>query len=205
MSSIQEMEKFYESFETLPKLISDLALSVAAAQSRMDVTYIHDMKALLQIIASLYRDKDGNATVPPADLISLFKTMGPTRYQFTETVVEIRADMQLTTGSQFSVGISAPFAVAVNASYTRRTASDYRASALIRTVLHAVSADPGVMQTLLNAAATLKTELPEKQSQKALQEAFAGLAQTFKGDRPAAGELPTETPAPDKPAPKNPE
>jgi hypothetical protein len=148
------------------------------------------MKALLQIVGSLYRDKDGNATVPPADLISLFKAMGPTRYQFTETVVEIRADMQLTTGSQFTVGVSAPFAVAVNASYTRRTASDYRASALIRTVLHAVSADPGVMQTLLNAAATVKTELPEKEGQKALQEAFAGLAQTFSGDKPPEAKPP---------------
>jgi hypothetical protein len=178
-------DDFYNNLQTLPKLISDLALSVAEAQRRMDVNYMNDLTAFLKIVSSMYPAPAGGGGgaqpgPPPTDqVIALFKTMMPSRYQFTETVVEVRADLQMTTGSEFtaggSLGINVPVAVTVNASYTKRTATDAQASALIRTVLNAVPADPGVMQGLLTAAQQAPgAALPDGARFKALSDAFTG-------------------------------
>jgi hypothetical protein len=181
-------DDFYNNLQTLPKLISDLALSVAEAQRRMDVNYMTDLTAFLKIASSMYATQAGTAgagtaggsggtSAPTDQVIGLFKTMMPSRYQFTETVVEVRADLQMTTGSEFkgSLGINVPTAVTVNASYTKRTATDYQAAALIRTVLTAVPADPGVMQSLLTAAQQAPgAALPTDARYKALSDAFSG-------------------------------
>jgi hypothetical protein len=208
MSEVQKLEDFYHSLQTLPKLISDLALSVAEAQRRMDLNYIQELTAFFQIVSSFYK-KDGNAVAPPPDqLLNLFKAMGPSRYQFSETIIETRADLQMTTGTQAqiggSLGMTAPFAVSVNASYTRRNATDYRASAFIRIVLQAVSADPGVMEKLLAAAKDAPgAPLPDDSRFKALSDAFSGFASGRTAAEPAkvaAGEQPAAPPAePKKP------
>ena len=191
---MKEFEDFFNNLQTLPKLISDLALSVSEAQRRMDVTYMNDLTAFLKIISSMYpalpaagaggapgAEGGAGAIVPPSDqLIALFKTMMPSRYQFTETIVEVRADLQMTTGSDFtgSLGINVPAAVTVNASYTKRTAADYQAAALIRTVLNAVPADPELMQSLLTAAQQAPGATPPSETRyKALSEAFSGFNQ----------------------------
>jgi hypothetical protein len=172
-------DDFYNNLQTLPKLISDLALSVSEAQRRMDINYIQDLTAFLKLISSFYKAEGGQPPPQPDQLLSLFKAMMPSRYQFTETVVEVRADLQMTTGTQFtgggSLGINVPVAVTVNASYTKRSATDHRASALIRTVLNAVPADPGVMQSLLTAAAAAPgAQPPDDARYKALADAFSG-------------------------------
>lgn len=183
MSTSTPFDDFYNNLQTLPKLISDLALSVAEAQRRMDVNYMNDLTAFMKIVSSMYHGESGAGPVtPPTDqVIALFKTMMPSRYQFTETVVEVRADLQMTTGSEFtaggSLGINVPVAVTVNASYTKRTATDYQASALVRTVINAVPADPGVTQSLLTAAQQAPgATAPDVTRYKALNDAFTGFS-----------------------------
>src|SRR5689334_20564514 len=100
-SALTTFDNFYQNLQTLPKLISDLALSVAEAQRRMDVSYVEDLTAFMQTISSFYSK---TSAPPPDQLLNLFKAMAPSRYQFTETVVDVRADLQMTTESQLSVG-----------------------------------------------------------------------------------------------------
>ena len=186
-------EDFFKGFETVPKILSDFALSIAVAQQRMDVDYINNLKAIMQMAAPLLQD--GKKL---DEFIALFKAIGPARYQFNQTTFEVRADMQSSSGSQFSIGVSVPFAVTVNASYARRTSSDFRASALIRTVMTATVADPATMQTLLNAAKDAPgVTLPDTASpnQKAIQEALNGLATV---------DAPRKEPQPVPPAPPQP-
>jgi hypothetical protein len=152
----QTIEQFYQDFETLPKLISSLALGIADAQTRLDQAYLEALGKLAQIAGEL---KGGQIDL--GQFADLFKAMGPSRYQFTETVVDVRADLRMSTGSEFSIGgslgLKTPmFAVAVNASYLQRTAADFQASAVIHCVINAVSSDPNIMQTLLNAAPKLE-------------------------------------------------
>jgi hypothetical protein len=104
--------------------------------------------------------------------------MAPSRYQFTETMVEVRADLQMGSMSEFNVGVNAGvkgavFAVAVNASYARRSAYDARAAALIRTVLNAIPAEPGMLDKLLpRAGEVLHATEPKSERYKELAEAF---------------------------------
>jgi hypothetical protein len=173
-----QMAQFYDSLETLPKLISDIALSVAEAQRRLDQNYLENLTALMGIFADLMKTDPSKV----ADFSSFFKTMGPSRYQFTETAIEVRADLQMTTMSQTqiggSVGFAAPVAVAVNASYTRRNAYDSRAAATIRTVLNAIPSDTALMAQLLERGGSPpNATLPDSARYKALWDAFGQFVQ----------------------------
>jgi hypothetical protein len=153
----QTLEQFYQDFETLPKLISTLALGIADAQSRLDQGYLDSLERLAKIAGEL---KGSGVDLGAAGFAGLFKDMGPSRYQFTETVVDVRADLRMSTGSEFqiggSLGLKTPmFAVTVNASYLKRTAADFQASALIHCVINAIPSDSNLMQKLLDAAPKL--------------------------------------------------
>lgn len=173
-----QMTEFYNSLETLPKLISDIALSIAEAQRRLDQNYVESLTAMAGIFANLIKTDPGKV----ADFGAFFKAMGPSRYQFTETVVEVRADLQMTTMSQTqiggSVGFTAPVAVAVNASYTRRNGYDSRAAATIRTVLNAIPSDSALMAQLLERGGSPPTAtLPDAARYKSLWDAFGQFLQ----------------------------
>jgi hypothetical protein len=172
------MDQFYGTLESMPKLIGDLALSVAEGQRRLDQDYIEALTAFAQIASNLI------GTDPDAvnKFMTLFKAMGPSRYQFTETVVEVRADLQMSTMDSLTVGATigfpAPVAVAINASYTRRSAYDYQAAALVRTVLNAIPSDSALMATLLQRAGEVPhATLPSSDRYKALWESFGQLLQ----------------------------
>jgi hypothetical protein len=170
------MEMFYDNLQTVPKLISDLALSVAEAQRRLDQEYMENLAEFLRLVASL------ESASPPEraarQLVGLFRAMAPSRYQFTETAVEVRADLQMGSMSEFHINGGATvrgavFAVAVNAAYARRSAYDTSASALIRTVLNAVAADPGTLDKLLTRAGeTPHAEGPVTPRYQELADAF---------------------------------
>ena len=189
----KEMAAFYDSMETLPKLISDLALSVAEAQRRLDQNYIESLTAMAGIFSLLSK---GNKAAMD-QFSAMFKAMGPSRYQFTETVVEVHADLQMSTMSQTQigakVGFSAPVAVAINASYTRRSAYDARAAATIRTVLNAVPSDSALMGPLLQRAGdNPHAILPDSNRYKSMWEAFGQFLQ-------AVPALPGESSPPESP------
>jgi hypothetical protein len=173
LSGQKSVQAFYQDLQSLPQLISNLALSVDEAQRRLDQNYIDALSKLAAIFSKMI----GTDPVGVSNFSTLFKAMGPSRYQFTETVVEVRADLQNTTMSQFSlggsVGFTAPVAVSINASYTRRNAYDYQASALIRTVLNAIPSDPSLMDTLMKRAGDVPhAELPSTDRYKATEDAF---------------------------------
>lgn len=152
MAASDELDKFFNSFETLPGLIRNLALSVSQAQTELDRNYVESLAQFTDIINTALAGKDTQLAIEQYK--TLFQAIAPSRYQFTETVVEVRADLQASSETSFSldgnVGINAGiFAVAVNASYAKRSNTDYRAAALIRTVLNAIPADPTLVDKLL--------------------------------------------------------
>lgn len=172
MASNSQIDQFYKSLQTLPRLISDLALSIAEAQRRMDQNYLEQLAEFTDIILPLLKDGSGKAE----QYLTLFREIAPSRYQFTETVVEVRADLQMTTASQTSleaqVGINTPvFAVAVNASYTKRSAYDYRAAAVIRTQLNAIPSNSNVLDKLLDPG-TVSAGMPDAERYKVFAEIF---------------------------------
>lgn len=172
MATNSQIDQFYKSLQTLPRLISDLALSIAEAQRRMDQNYLEQLAAFTALILPLLKDGSGKAE----QYLTLFREIAPSRYQFTETVVEVRADLQMTTASQSSleaqVGINTPvFAVAVNASYTKRSAYDYRAAAVIRTQLNAIPSNTQVLDKLLDPGA-VSTGMPDAERYRVFAEIF---------------------------------
>lgn len=165
------IDKFYSTLSTLPKLIGDLGIDIAEAQRRMDQQYLEDLAAFNKIAREF-----GPITVD--QYITLFKAIAPSRYQFTETVIEVRADLQTASDSQLKVGgdvgiKSAVLSATVNFSYLKRTASDYQASAVIRTVLNAIPADPGLMETLLKRAGSPPGTSVSEPRYRALADAFS--------------------------------
>lgn len=137
--------------QSVTALVSGLALSIAAAQEELDEHYVDSLSQLLTAV------KDAGLANTTAETLSLIKSIAPSRYQFTETTLEVRADIRMAEAKELEFGVSATFknqvaAVAVNASYIKRSGYDYRSAARIRTVLHAIPADPGLIDKYLQAA-----------------------------------------------------
>lgn len=112
-------------------------------------------------------DEEPTAGTPPPDRAELFKwllmAVAPSRYQFTETRFDFRADLfeasQLVIGGGLSGGFGG-FAVSVSASYGSR--SEYRAAARVTTTLNAFPISPETMTALMARAPDVKT--PDLQS-----------------------------------------
>lgn len=173
--STDKVDKFYSQFQTLPGLIGDLALNIAAAQRRLDQNYLESLAEFAKVVNTVVTDK-GDAK----QFLELFKAIAPSRYQFTETAIEVRADIQVASASEtkvgVDVGIKTPvFTAAVNFSYLKRSASDHQAAALLRTVLNAIPADPGLLDKLLERAGETPKVEPQGADFKALAEAFKEL------------------------------
>lgn len=158
----RRQREFFENLQSVAKLVGDLASNIADAQDRLDTSYVRSLAAFLEAIRA------ATADLPDSEArAKLIQSLAPSRYQLTQTVVEVRADLQTTSATQLgldaSLGYRTPvLAAAVNASYVKRSAYDYRAAALIRTVLQAVPAEPAVMEKLIEAARNAgSAELPE--------------------------------------------
>ena len=202
MAASDELDKFFNSFETLPGLIRNLALSVSQAQTELDRNYVESLAQFTDIINTALAGKD--TQLAAEQYKTLFQAIAPSRYQFTETVVEVRADLQASSETSFSldgnVGINAGiFAVAVNASYAKRSNTDYRAAALIRTVLNAIPADPTLVDKLLPRggeeapSVTLPPRLQNDAQTTALGDALQLLPAATKSAGADAGGDQTET------------
>lgn len=173
-----QLKEFYDGLLTLPKLLGDLGLSVAEAQRRLDQYYVESLTEVMKVAAPMIEAGDPAAA---GTFETLLKALAPSRYQFSETVVEVRADLQMTTASETkvggSLGFTAPFAVTINASYAKMSAYDHRAAALIRSTLHAMPANEALLGTLLTAARTSgSTELPDSSRYTPLLEALKDLS-----------------------------
>ena len=149
----------------LPNIISQLGLSIAAAQKAFNLDYLEAMGNYLEGAIESLKD-DPAAKDKMETLIALLKEVGPSRYQFSETELEFRAD--LSKSLQLSAGLAvggAIGAVAINASVAVGYAYDYRAAARIKTVLHAIPASADVMNRVLGRLKELdatNVQLPER-------------------------------------------
>jgi hypothetical protein len=166
------IEKFYNTLSTLPKLIGDIGMDIAESQRRLDQNYLENLAEFTGIIRSMF--KQGMSV---ADYKELFKAMAPSRYQFTETNIEVRADLQTASASELNIGVNvgiktAVFSATVNVSYMKRSASDYQASALIRTTLNAIPSDSATMDKLLAHVPVSPGAPLTDPRYKALMEAF---------------------------------
>lgn len=182
----RRQREFFENLQSVAKLVGDLASNVADAQDRLDTGYVRNLAAFLEAIRSVLADlPDSEART------KLIQSLAPSRYQFTQTVVEVRADLQMTSGQQLglsaALGYRTPvLAAAVNASYVKRSGYDFRAAALIRTVLDAVPAEPAVMERLIAAARDAgSVTLPEGSRYAELAEALQDLPALEGAELPA--------------------
>jgi hypothetical protein len=168
-----EMAAFYNDLQTVPKLVSDLALSIAEAQRRLDHDYIENLTEFSKVIGSVTQF----AASDPANagrFTELFRQMAPSRYQFTETVLEVRADIQMSRFEELSGGVNLGIK-AINASYTKRSAYDARSSALIRTTLNAITSDSIMDKLLPRAGEVPHPAMPETKRYAELAEALKAL------------------------------
>jgi len=186
-----QLDKFYDRLQTLPALLGNLGLSIAEAQRRLDQNYIESLIAFTKMISSI---GGGNppANTTQSQFLELFKAIAPSHYQFTETAVEVRADLRMASASELSFGAElginkGVFSATVNFSYLKRSASDYQASAALRSVINAIPADHAMLNDLLARAGTPITA------------AFKADA-SFKAMADALNEL-KELPAPPPPKP----
>ncbi len=172
-----EIQEFFDGLQSVSKLVGDLALNIAEAQTRLDEDYLKTLSGFAKVLKQVVADQD----LSNEQFIAFFKSLAPARYQFTETTIQVRADLQMAGGSEIQaateLGYKTPvLAATVNASYVKRSAYDYRAAANIRTVLHAVPPDLDVLQTLLARTDNLEAlELPDSSRFHSLAEAFTQL------------------------------
>lgn len=146
-------QELFDSLSSVAKLVGDLAMNVADAQNRLDTDYVRNLTQFAAAFNKVVADKK----LTPEQFEAFFRSLAPSHYQFTETVIEVRADLQMSsfTEAKFdaSLGYKNPvFAATLNASYVKRSAYDSRAAATIRAVLHAVQPDPQAQSELLAAA-----------------------------------------------------
>jgi hypothetical protein len=134
--------------------------------------------------------------------LELFRAIAPSHYQFTETAIDVKADLRVASSSELTlgsaVGINAGiFSVAVNVSYLKRSASDSQASAALHCVINAIPADHTMMNDLFaRAGAPINATFKADAAFKTVQEAMNELKLI-----PAAPALPVKpapTPVPEK-------
>lgn len=153
--------KLIKDLNSVPAIVGALGTNIAEAQKALNLDYLDNLERLLGIAKSMLAPTtpDGEAldASEHATLIQeLITQLAPSRYQFSETTLDVKLDlaqtMDLGGSAQFSAGFGA---IAVSAALTVGYGFDYRAAAEVRTVLHAVPASDAVMTALLNRAAAL--------------------------------------------------
>lgn len=184
-----DAKKVLEEVDAAVKTVKDTDLTAAAAQ--LIASKASDK--LLALIKELGPSQ--------AQYLELFRAIAPSHYQFTETAVEVRADLRVASQTELAGGIAVGintgvFSVAVNFSMLKRSASDYQASASLRCVINAIPADHTMLNDLFaRAGSPITASFKADASFKAVLEAMNELKQI-----PAAPALP---PAP-KPLPEKP-
>jgi hypothetical protein len=116
-------------------------------------------QAVAQAAVNKFAELAKAAGTSQAQYLELFRAIAPSHYQFTETAVEVRADLRVASETELTLGAnlgikSGIFSVAVNFSLLKRSASDYQASAALRCVINAIPADHTMMNDLFARAGT---------------------------------------------------
>lgn len=163
--------KLIQDLNSVPAIVGALGINIAEAQKALNLDYMDNLERLMAMTRSLLAPRDANdQAVELTDdqrnvMVKLVTELAPSRYQFSETTLNVKMDL----GQAMDVGGGGSFsgtfgAVAVNASMTVGFGYDYRAAAEVKTVLHAIPASKEVMTELLTRAETLSDKvltLPE--------------------------------------------
>ncbi len=163
----------------VPGIIGQLGLSIAEAQKAFNHDYINNVRQILGMALLIAGGKtketaDGDGLPKVKDLTdepkenfdkfaALFKdllvAMAPSRYQFSQTTLDVRLDLAQSMDLSATAGLGGGFGgVTINAAFTIGYAYDYQAAAQCRTVINAIPADQTVFKPLLDNA----TKLQEK-------------------------------------------
>ena len=177
MADTTHASDLIKDLSNVPNIIGGLGLSMAAAQKAFDVDYLDSIERILALIKIMLGGKKADAQGNPIDLDDkekeslaataqviqeLLTKLAPSRYQFTETTLNVKLDLAQslqiggTVGLGFGVG-----AITLSAAFSIAYSFDYRAAAECRTVIHAYPADQAVFTALLGRA--------DKLSDKALE------------------------------------
>ncbi len=128
--------KAMDDLSQVPAIIASLGQAIAESQKQFDINYLNGIANLASIAKQF---ADGTPGVSKDLLDHLISTAAPPRYQFTETSLTVRLDLAESKQMAGELGIGFGFAgVAVNAAFSMSSSQNFRESAEIRTVIHAV-------------------------------------------------------------------
>lgn len=139
---------------------SVLAAIVEAVKGVKDTDKAPDAAQAVALAGAVkFADLAKKAGSSQVQYLELFRSIAPSHYQFTETAVEVRADLRVASETELTLGANLGikagiFSVAVNFSLLKRSASDYEASADLRCVINAIPADHSMMNDLFARAGT---------------------------------------------------
>jgi hypothetical protein len=155
----QEVSSLIKDLSSVPNIVGSLGLSIAAAQKAFNLDYLENLERLLATAKSLLGSdlpKDDESQAMVRLLTEMVLSLAPSRYQFTETTLNVKLDLAQTgsTAQQAGLGINTG-AVAINAAMTSSFGYDARSAAEVTTVLHAISPDRAAFTALLAQAAKI--------------------------------------------------
>lgn len=180
------VSKLIKDLSHVPNIVAGLGLGIAEAQAHFDLDYVRSLERLAVLAQSLLKnvpvgdteaDKDRNMAMA-GFLKEMLLALAPSRYQFTETTLNVKLDLAQTLDVAVQGGVSAGIgAVAVNASFAVGFGYDYRAAAECKTVINAFPMDRTAMNALIERAKELsnaKLELPPRSDVSTAVEKAAG-------------------------------
>lgn len=150
-TTIPTMDRLTGQLYHMPGMIAALGIGIANAQAALNADYLHNVEKILDMIGKLLKD------VPPDTQVETVKELlgqlAPSRYQFTETTFEFRADLAESQSKRLQAELGVGFSgVVVSAAYSKAYGYNYEAAARISTVLHAFPLQGTVMSALLGRA-----------------------------------------------------
>ena len=177
MADPKHASDLIKDLSNVPNIIGGLGLSIATAQKAFDSDYLDSIERILALIKIMLGgqkdDGHGNAVdlddkekASLADMAPVIKELltklAPSRYQFTETTLNVKLDLAQSTQIGGTVGLGFGVgAVSVSAAFSIAYSYDYRAAAECRTVIHAYPADQAVFNGLLGRADKLADKVLE--------------------------------------------
>jgi hypothetical protein len=123
---------------TVPGIVSDLGLGIAAAQKQFNLGYLEAIQVLVAQIKELLGGDPAPDEAKAKLLSELLMNLAPPRLQFTETEIKVQMDLSQSTDAAGQVGLGFGLgALVVNAAFAFGFSQDYRAAAEVRSVIHA--------------------------------------------------------------------
>jgi hypothetical protein len=155
MSADRQVSQLHE----VADVVGDLGCNIAAAQKLLNKDYVDSLKALMRTAAD-HLGEGATADARAQALLGLLRSLAPSRYQFTETVVEFAADLAESKQRSAMIGGGATFKMLqVNAALSMGYGEAYRSAARITATIHAVP-EAQLAATLLDRAVTIEADAP---------------------------------------------